>query len=178
MLRPQKKLSHPSRDRRAICVSNADPRMCSHPIKNISTCHCAPRPFHGFVSGIGQSFSCSMDVLVVSALPSVVALVVHVLHVDDGLFACSGSIAVDTLRTEQRNVDRRAKRISVPVLTPCQRISVPQDQVKSPRVRNLSCCMCLFVVYDHVHEKLTSRPIKYATPGSFERPARVRFVRT
>ena len=68
----------------------------------------------------------------VSAFPSVVALVVHVLHVDDGLFACSGSIAVDTLRTEQRNVDRREKRISVPVLTPCQRISVPQDQVKSP----------------------------------------------
>ena len=66
------------------------------------------------------------------SFPSVVALVVHVLHVDDGLFACSGSIAVDTLRTEQRNVDRRAKRISVPVLTPCQRISVPQDQVKSP----------------------------------------------
>ena len=129
---PQKKLSHPSRDRRAICVSTADPRMCSHPIKNISTCHCAPRPFHGFARGIGQSFSCSMDVLVVSALPSVVALVVHVLHVDDGLFACSGSIAVDTLRTEQRNVDRRAKRISVPVLTPCQRISVPQDQMKSP----------------------------------------------
>ena len=58
----------------------------------------------------------------VSAFPSVVALVVHVLHVDDGLFACSGSIAVDTLRTEQRNVDRRAKRISVPVLTPCQRL--------------------------------------------------------
>ena len=82
--------------------------------------------------GIGQSFSCSMDVHVVSALPSVVALVVHVLHVDDGLFACSGSIAVDTLRTEQRNVDRRAKRISVAVLTPCQRISVPQDQMKSP----------------------------------------------
>jgi len=76
-----------------------------------------------------------MDVHLVSAFPSVyqrVALVVHVLHVDDGLFACSGSIAVDTLRTEQRNVDRRAKRISVPVLTPCQRISVPQDQVKSP----------------------------------------------
>ena len=113
MLRPQKKLSHPSRDRRAICVSTADPHMCSHPIKNRSTCHCAPRPFHGFARGIGQSFSCSMDVLVVSALPSVVALVVHVLHVDDGLFACSGSIAVDTLRTEQRNVDRRAKRISV-----------------------------------------------------------------
>ena len=73
-----------------------------------------------------------MDVDVVSAFPSVVALVVHVLHVDDGLFACSGSIAVDTLRTEQRNVDRRAKRISVPVLTPCQRIPVPQDQMKSP----------------------------------------------
>ena len=70
-----------------------------------------------------------MDVHVVSAFPSVVALVVHVLHVDDGLFAC---IAVDMLRTQQRNVDRRAKRISVPVLTPCQRISVPQDQVKSP----------------------------------------------
>ena len=119
---PQKKLSHPSRDRRAICVSTADPRMCSHPIKNRSTCHCAPRPFHGFARGIGQSFSCSMDVHVVSALPSVVALVVHVLHVDDGLFACSGSIAVDTLRTEQRNVDRRTKRISVPVLTPCQRL--------------------------------------------------------
>ena len=129
---PQKKLSHPSRDRRAICVSTADPRMCSHPINNISTCHCAPRPFHGFARGIGQSFSCSMDVLVVSALPSVVALVVHVLHVDDGLFACSGSIAVGSLRTEQRNVDRRAKRISVPVLTPCQCISVPQDQMKSP----------------------------------------------
>ena len=84
----------------------------------------------------------SMAVHVVSASPSAapcgiglsfsVALVVHVLHVDDGLFACSGSIAVDTLRTEQRNVDRRAKRISVPVLTPCQRISVPQDQMKSP----------------------------------------------
>ena len=128
---PQKKLSHPSRDRRAICVSTADPRMCSHPIKNRSTCHCAPRPFHGFARGIGQSFSCSMDVHVVSALPSVVALVVHVLHVDDGLFACSGSIAVDTLRTEQRNVDRRAKRLSVAVLTPCQRVSVPQHQVKS-----------------------------------------------
>ena len=71
----------------------------------------------------------------VSAFPPVdqwVALVVHVLHVDDCLFACSGSIAVDTLRTEQRNVDRRAKRISVAVLTPCQRISVPQDQMKSP----------------------------------------------
>ena len=67
-----------------------------------------------------------------SVVASVVALVVHVLHVDDGLFACSGSIAVDTLRTEQRNVDRRAKRISVPVLTPCQRISVPQNQMKSP----------------------------------------------
>ena len=64
----------------------------------------------------------SMAVHVVSAFPSVVALVVHVLHVDDGLFACSGSIAVDTLRTEQRNVDRRTKRISVPVLTPCQRL--------------------------------------------------------
>ena len=60
MLRPQKKLSHPSRDRRAICVSTADPRMCSHPIKNISTCHCAPRPFHGCARGIGKSFSCSM----------------------------------------------------------------------------------------------------------------------
>ena len=81
---------------------------------------------------VSASPSASMDVDVVSAFPSVVALVVHVLHVDDGLFACSGSIAIDTLRTEQRNVDRRAKRISVPVLTPCQRISVPQDQMKSP----------------------------------------------
>ena len=81
---------------------------------------------------VSASPSACMDVDVVSAFPSVVALVVHVLHVDDGLFACSGSIAVDTLRTEQRNVDRRAKRISVPVLTPYQRISVPQDQVKSP----------------------------------------------
>ena len=71
---------------------------------------------------VSASPSASMDVDVVSAFPSVVALVVHVLHVDDGLFACSGSIAVDTLRTEQRNVDRRAKRISVPVLTPCQRL--------------------------------------------------------
>ena len=128
MLRPQKKLSHPSRDRRAICVSTADPHMCSHPIKNRSTCHCAPRPFHGCARGIGKSFSAPCGI----GLSFSVALVVHVLHVDDGLFACSGSIAVDTLRTEQRNVDRRAKRISVPVLTPCQRISVPQDQVKSP----------------------------------------------
>ena len=94
--------------------------MCLHPIKNRSTCHCAPRPFH------------AMAVHVVSASPSAapcgiglsfsVALVVHVLHVDDGLFACSGSIAVGTLRTEPRNVDRRTKRISVPVLTPCQRL--------------------------------------------------------
>ena len=59
-------------------------------------------------------------------------IIIDVLQVDDGLFACSGSIAVGTLRTEQRNVDRGTKRISVPVLTPCQRISVPQDQMKSP----------------------------------------------
>ena len=74
-----------------------------------------------------------MDVHVVSAFPPVdqwVALVVHVLHVDDCLFACSGSIAVDTLRTEQRNVER-AKRISVPVLTPTNDFD-PHDRVKSP----------------------------------------------
>ena len=36
-------------------------------------------------------------------------------------------------RSEQNSeMSTEAKRISVPVLTPCQRISVPQDQVKSP----------------------------------------------
>ena len=123
----------------ASCPAIDDPfvfrlqiRACVRILSKIEACRCAPRPFHGCARGIGQSFTCSMDVHVVSAFPSVVALVVHVLHVDDGLFACSGSIAVGTLRTEPRNVDRRAKHVSVPVLTPCQRISVPQDKMKSP----------------------------------------------
>ena len=120
-----------SRDRRAICVSTADPRMCSHPIK-IEAHATALQDLTMGLHVVSASPSAAPWMCSVSAFPSAVALVVHVLHVDDGLFACSGSIAVDTLRTEQRNVDRRAKRISVPVLTPCQRISVPQDQVKSP----------------------------------------------
>ena len=142
---PQKMLSHPSRDRRAICVSTADPRMCSHPIKNISTCHCAPRPFHGFARGIGQSFSCSMDVLVVSALPSVVALVVHVLHVDDGLFACSGSIAVDTLRTEQRNVEK-GETYFRSCVDPYQRLR-PSRSSEVSRARKTFHVVCAFSWY-------------------------------
>ena len=146
MLRPQKKLSHPSRDRRAICVLTADPRMCSHPIKHRSTCRCAPRPFHGCARDIGQSFSCSMDVHVVSAFPSVVALVVHVLHVDDGLFACSGSIAVDTLRTEQRNVDRSKTyfRSSVEALPTYFR---PSRSSEVSRVRKICHVVCAFSWY-------------------------------
>ena len=83
-------------------------------------------------------------------------------------------------RSEQNSeMSTEAKRISVPVLKPCQRISVPQDQVKSPESAKSVMLYAPFRgIYDHVHEKLTSRPIKYATPGSFERPARLRFVRT
>ena len=77
-----------------------------------------------------------MAVHVVSAFPSVdqwVALVVHVLHVDDGLFACSGSIAVDTLRTEQRNVEKGETYFrSVLTVTPTNDFDVPYDRVKSP----------------------------------------------
>ena len=132
-----------------FCVSTADPRMCSHPIKNRSTCRCAPRPFHGFARGIGQSFSCSKDVHVVSAFPPVdqwVSLVVHVSHVDDGLFACSGSIAVDTLRTEQRNVDRSETyfRSSVEALPTYFR---PSRSSEVSRVRKICHVVCAFSWY-------------------------------
>ena len=87
-----------------------------------------------------------MDVLVVSALPSVVALVVHVLHVDDGLFACSGSIAVDTLRTEQRNVDRSETyfRSSVDALPTYFR---PSRSSEVSRVRKICHVVCAFSWY-------------------------------
>ena len=138
-----------SRDRRAICVSTADPRMCSHPIKNRSTCRCAPRPFHGCARGIGQSFSCSKDVHVVSAFPPVdqwVALVVHVLHVGDYLFACSGSIAVDTLRTEQRNVEK-GETYFRSCVDPYQRLRRPSRSSEVSRARKTFHVVCAFSWY-------------------------------
>ena len=82
----------------------------------------------------------------VSAFPPVdqwVALVVHVLYVDDCLFACSGSIAVDTLRTEQRNVER-AKRISV---DPYQRLRRPSRSSQVSRARKTFHVVCAFSWY-------------------------------
>ena len=87
-----------------------------------------------------------MDVHVVSAFPSVVALVLHVLHVDDGLFACSGSIAVDTLRTEQRNVEKGETYVRS-LVDPYQRLRRPSRSSEVSRARETFHVVCAFSWY-------------------------------